>query len=104
MVIPFHAGEPSVDPDLTSLLAAMPPPAAAQLLEAWRTCALAGAGAAGRRLLLLNEIVADKGRDVALRWSDGIEQQLPLRLDMPQAVLCLASYLQSEGQGTATEL
>ena len=81
---------------MKSLLEAVPGATAEVLEEAWRAYMSAGtAVAAGGRQRLLVEVVADFKRDVVLRWSGGPEQVLPLQLDLPEAVRCLAGYLQS---------
>lgn len=74
----------------------MPGAAEEALEDAWRAAMGYGAAvAAGGRPRLLIEVVADLGRDVVMRWSAGPEQQLPMRLNLAEAVRCLAGYLQS---------
>lgn len=79
----------------------MPAAAAEVVKEAWHEYMSSGAAAAGGQPRLPIEVVADYRRDVVLRWSSGFEQLLPLQLDLPEAVRCLADYLDS---GTALAL
>jgi hypothetical protein len=66
-----------------------------QIWERWQavTKTAWGSCAAGSRRPLLTEVVADKLRDVVLRWSDGSEHALPFFLHLPDAVDRLLPYV-----------
>lgn len=93
----LYAGNRHVlDSDFASLLVAVPEAAGGILREAWHEFMSSGAAvAASSRPCLLIEVVADFKRNVVMRWSTGREQVLPLQLDLPEAVRCLAGYLHS---------
>ncbi len=69
---------------------------AAQIWDRWQAVtksAVASAPAAEHRSLLLTEVVADKLRDVVLRWSDGAEDAVPFFLHLPDAVDRLVDFV-----------
>ena len=74
---------------------------AAQIPERWQaiTTAETRSGAAGVKRPLLTEVVADKLRDVVLRWSDGSEDALPFFLHLPDAVDRLSPYVPGVSPG-----
>ena len=66
-----------------------------QIRDRWQSApnTAAGSSTADCKRPLVTEIVADKLRDVVLRWSDGSEDALPFFLHLPDALERLLPYV-----------